>query len=485
MGHPTEHLIVGAIFVAVAAALMAVTRNRAIRRRLRVSLVVVVGYLALHLAMLYVPSMSAPDRLHTVEAIERLLLDFALINGAVALLLNPWFTDRVPDLAPAIVQDWLVAVLFLAAALYAVTGKDVTDFLTGSAIAAAVVGFALQDTLANAFAGLAIQVEKPFRVGHWITVASYEGLVTEVTWRATKIRTKAGNLVIVPNSVVAKEAITNYSQPTAPTRLTVEVGAAYGVPPNEAREAVMAAIRRVPRVLAQPAAAAILSEFGGSALMYRAKFWIEDFEFAEAVQDEVRTAIFYEFHRRGIEIPWPIQIQYERDEPPRDSPERREGFARAMAAVPVLAPLPAEAHRALALSAQERLYANGEVIVREGDPGGSMFVVRQGRVAIAIGADHREVAVTEAGGYFGEMSLLTGDARQATVVARGDCTVLEIAGEAFRAYVTSHPEVIDQLAAAAAARRRALDDRRAEASNAPAIEPVSLAARMRRFFGLD
>jgi CRP-like cAMP-binding protein len=246
----------------------------------------------------------------------------------------------------------------------------------------------------------------------------------------------------------------------------------------------MAAMRRVPRVLGQPAPDVVLNDFGGSALVYRALFWIEDFETAEAIQDEVRTAIFYEFHRRGIEIPWPIQVQYERREPPPDSPERREALSFAIAAVPVLASLPADAHRAIAASAHERLYANGEVIVREGEPGESMFVVRQGRVAITIGADHREVAVTDAGGYFGEMSLLTGDARQATVVARGDCTVLEITGEAFRAYVTSHPEVIDGLAAAAGARRRALDERRAAASHTTPIEPVSLAARMRRFFGL-
>ena len=90
-----------------------------------------------------------------------------------------------------------------------------------------VVGFALQDTLGNAFAGLAIQIEKPFRVGHWIRVGDFEGHVAEVTWRATKLRTKAGNFVIVPNNIIAKEAITNYSEPTVPTRLEVEVGVSY------------------------------------------------------------------------------------------------------------------------------------------------------------------------------------------------------------------------------------------------------------------
>ena len=89
--------------------------------------------------------------------------------------------------------------------------------LTTSAVSAVVIGFALQDTLGNAFAGLAIQSEKPFNVGHWIRVGDFEGRVAEVTWRATKLRTKSGNFVILPNNIVSKEAITNYSEPAAPT----------------------------------------------------------------------------------------------------------------------------------------------------------------------------------------------------------------------------------------------------------------------------
>ena len=162
--------------------------------------------------------------------LERLLIAFALINLLVTLLFNPWYRDQVADRAPAIVQDTMVDparprrgdVVFETRALR----------LASSAIVAAIAGFALQDTLGNAFAGIAIQIDKPFRVGHWIAVGGHEGRVTEVTWRATKIRTKAGNLVIVPNSTIAKEAINNYSEPTAPTRLDVEVGCAYDARPT-------------------------------------------------------------------------------------------------------------------------------------------------------------------------------------------------------------------------------------------------------------
>ena len=109
-----------------------------------------------------------------------------------------------------------------------------------TAVGAVVIGFALQDTLGNLFAGLAIQIEKPFRVGHWVTIGGVDGIVSEVTWRATKIRTKAGNFVVVPNSAVGKETITNYSEPTRETRVEVEVGASYDTPPNEVKAVIAA-----------------------------------------------------------------------------------------------------------------------------------------------------------------------------------------------------------------------------------------------------
>ena len=402
----------------------------------------------------------------------------AIINAVVSLAFNPWFQDRAFDRSPAIVQDTLVVGAFGGAAVFFL--KDST-FLAASAIAAAAVGFALQDTLGNAFAGLAIQIEKPFRVGQWVSLAGHEGAVAEVTWRATKIRTRAGNLVVIPNSTAAREAINNYSEPAAPTRSFVDVGASYGTPPNEVREAIAAAMRQVSGLLDEPAPDVLLNEFAGSAITYRARFWVDDFARVDRTASDVRQAIYYEFRRRNIEIPWPIQIEYSREEPPADTPERRQRVLQSIAGAPVLAPLPAEAHHALAASAVERLYGDGEAIVREGDPGRSMFIVQHGRVSVTIGAEGREVAVTEQGGYFGEMSLLTGDPRSATVRAKGDCTVIEIDAAAFGSYVQGHPEAIDVIAQAAVERRRELDAARSDRASVT-LEPITLADRIRRFF---
>src|SRR5205814_4761915 len=137
--------------------------------------------------------------------------------------------------------------------------------LATTAVGAVVVGFALQDTLGNLIAGLAIQVEKPFRVGQWVSIAGKDGLVGEITWRATKIRTKAGNFVVVPNSVLAKDTITNYSEPTQHTRVDVEIGASYDTPPNEVKATILAAIRDEPLIARDRQPEVLVSDFGASA----------------------------------------------------------------------------------------------------------------------------------------------------------------------------------------------------------------------------
>ncbi len=473
------HALWGVALAALAATLMLIVRDPLTRRRLRFTLLVTLGAGAFHVARVRAPALAGFDSL-TLDSIEAMLIALAVTNTLVTLVFNPWLTRPNRDRAPSIVQDVLVIGLIGAVAYY-VFGERILGPSLG---AAAALALGLQDQVGNFFAGLAIQVERPFRVGHWISLAGIEGRVVEVTWRATKVRTKAGNLVIIPNNTVGRESITNYSEPTAPTRQQVDVGATYSAAPNDVRDALMTAMARVPRVLKQPGADVILTDFGGSAVVYRARYWLDDFEHDVDISDEVRTAIFYEFNRRGIEIPWPIQVEYAREYVEPDPAAKRPELAQAIARVPVFAALPPEAHDALAASAAERLFANGEAIVREGEAGASMFIVRRGRVAITIGPEQREVAVTEAGGYFGEMSLLTGDPRAATVVARGDCVVLEIAADAFRAYVQARPEVIDHLAEAAAARRKALDQSRA-AVTPHTHEPVSIARRMRKFFGLS
>lgn len=474
--HYPLHLVMGVAALAATLAVQSYALNRHVRRKLRLSVALLGAYVLVNLLFALVdPAFLRITDEEFLLGVERLALAAGLINLLVIAAINPLRVDRVPERFPTIVQDFIVLGLVILA------GTMLSEQLIAtSAVGAVVLGFALQDTLGNAFAGLAIQSEAPFRIGHWIRVGEFEGRVAEVTWRATKLRTKTGNFVVVPNSRIAGEAIVNFSEPAVPTRLEVEVGATYNAAPNDVIAAILEALRQVPRVLEAPAPDALLLEFAGSAITYRARFWVTDYEWDEEVKDEVRTAIYYSFARNSIEIPWPIEVIYQREWPdPAVEAEQRE---RLIGGVPLFVKLEEAQRRELARSAAFRTYGSGEAIVREGDPGASMFIVCKGRAAVVLDPDAAEVATIEQGGYFGEMSLLTGEPRSATVVARGDTTVLELDAEWFRALAASDPQAVEAIGAAAVMRRGELDAARTAATNtAVADAPATFVARMRKF----
>jgi small-conductance mechanosensitive channel/CRP-like cAMP-binding protein len=475
----------GAAALLAALALDAFTVNRLVKRKLKLSLFLLGAYVLFHLVVYFWPHLLGrfgPN----LQSFEKLALAAALINLLVVVLLNPIRHDRVPDRFPSILQDAIVLGLLVLVATFVFDEQ----LMTTSAVSAVVVGFALQDTLGNAFAGLAIQSEKPFHVGHWVRAGEFEGRVVEVTWRATKLRTKSGNLVVVPNNVVGKEAIVNYSLPAVPFRLEVEVGATYLAPPNEVKAAILEAVENARFVLKTPAPDVLLLSFDSSAITYRARFWIDDFEKDEVAKNEVRTAIYYSFARRGIEIPWPIQVEYHRQWPGSDAEQQHRERERLLAGVDLFASLTDEQRRDLAAGSVLNRFGDGDAIVREGQPGDSMYVICAGQAVVVLegngpGARRHEVARIETGGYFGEMSLLTGEPRSATVIARGDTSVLEIGADLFRDLGAASPVTVEQIGVAAMTRRVELEAARASAPVAALAEgSAPFLTRMKRFLGM-
>lgn len=472
-------LVTAAVTVVLAFGLSFATRNRVARGKLRFAALVAVIGLALAAAML-IPALAAaipPE----IAALDDLFVTLAIIVAAVALALNPFFADRQSALFPNIVQDAVIVTLAFLALTFMVRE---TGLVAASAASAVVVGFALQDTLGNAFAGLAIQIEKPFRVGHWIRVGEHVGVVEEITWRATKLRTRSGTFVIVPNSVMSKEAIVNFNEPVRPVRFSFDIGATYGKSPNEVREALLEAVRRAAHVIAEPAPAVHLVDFGNSAIVYRVKFWVAEFADEDVALDEVRTLVYYSFARHGIEIPYPIQVEYSREE--AAATLARDAVAFALSRVDLFALLDEPARAQLAAQTHERVFGAGEVIVRQGETGRSLFVVHRGEVVVRLEAEKREVARIPAGGVFGEMSLLTGAPRTATVAAARDTVVLEIDADALRDVVLSRPDALDAISRLVVERRAGLDAAQAAARDEASLtaQSNSLIDRMKRFLRL-
>ena len=135
-------------------------------------------------------------------------------------------------------------------------------------------------------------------------------------------------------------------------------------------------------------------------------------------------------------------------------------------------------------SSATTVHGSGETIVRQGEDGQSMFVVMSGSVSVVLEPAREEVAKIHAGGHFGEMSLLTGEPRSATVRAMGDVAVVEISADLFRRIGAVHPDAIEKIGVAAMVRRAGLEKVKTATSVTVAVETANLLTRMKRFLGL-
>jgi len=211
-------------------------------------------------------------------------------------------------------------------------------------------------------------------------------------------------------------------------------------------------------------------------------FWVDNYELDEQARDDVRVAIYYVFARRGIEIPYPIQVEYSRESTAPDAAALEAQRKGVIEGVDLFTTLSDQQRSEIARATRTQTYGNGEAIVRQGEPGESMYVLCSGTVAVVIEPDKREVATIGSGGYFGEMSLLTGDPRSATVVARGEAVVLELTADVFRRLGVHSPHAIEQVGLSAITRRAELDRARSAARDQAVTEaPATFLARMKKF----
>jgi len=230
----------------------------------------------------------------------------------------------------------------------------------------------------------------------------------------------------------------------------------------------------------------LLVDFAASAITYRVRVWTTDFAADERVRDRVRSRIYYAFRRHGISIPYPIQVQMEPDRAGA-APADEAARARSFDGVEILAALTDEQRAELAGASRSLLYPAGEAIVTEGDAGDSMFVLARGEASVTLSQTDGDVATLREGAFFGEMSLLTGDARSATVTALTDCELIEVSADAFRRVVLSDAAIVERVAAAIETRRAELERHRATRAQGSAVAetPQTFLTRVRQFLRLS
>jgi small-conductance mechanosensitive channel/CRP-like cAMP-binding protein len=474
-------LAVGAFLWVAIFVVRAVTRDDELKRDLRGSLILYTGFLGLRVidAMLagYLPN----DGERTLRVAWMLAFAFGSVRAFVSATL--WGFRRLRS-APnsKILRDVADFVLYIAVTIPILKTQlavDVPTLLGTSAVVSLVLGFALQDTLGNLFSGLSVQLEKPFTVGDFITVGSHTGQVVQVGWRSTRVETFRKELVTLPNSLIAKEAVKNFSRGGLPIAIDIRFGVTYSAPPNQVKHEVLEALSSIGLILDDPAPQVQPVEFGESAVIYMVRYYLRDYSHALTAQGEVYGRLWYRFGRAGIEIPFPQRTIMLRNEP-----QRSHVHQALLQELELFAPFTEAERMAIATSAQERHYGRGEHVIKEGDEGHTFFVVTAGALTVHAGKQATEVARLGRGDHFGEMSLLTGEPRTATVTASEDAVLLEVDRDAFARHFVEHQGLAQQLSEVLARRKTELDDKLNALPAESAVQARDILARLRKIFRL-
>jgi small-conductance mechanosensitive channel/CRP-like cAMP-binding protein len=362
---------------------------------------------------------------------------------------------------PALLSSLVAVVLYAIGAgivAHRALGFELTPFLATSAVVGAVVGLALQDTLGNLFAGIALHSEAPFHVGEWVRLGESEGQVEQVSWRAMRLRTWYGDTLTIPNSEVARHAVLNFSAPAAPHARMLRIGVNYHTPPNKVIAVLGNVLEQVPGMPADPPPSVRIVGYRDFTIEYEVVYRVPSYEEYRRVEGDVHRLVWYHFRRHGIEIPFPIRNVYLHTPALAAAEGSSSRLERALRGIDLFRPLSDEELKTAASRFQHLHYAAGEEVIEEGAAGDSFFVVDRGEVEVrkTMGGRVQPVARLMEGQFFGEMALLTGETRAATVVAATDVDVFTIDKAGFHDVLVANPTIAVDISAILADRREAL-----------------------------
>lgn len=406
-----------------------------------------------------------------------------------------WKKGSFPAAFKNIITVFVIVIVVLVL-LKEILDINVTSLIATTTVLTATIGLAFQSTLANMLAGLTIHLEKPLKQGDWISAGGHEGNVLDITLRSTRMMTVDNNEVFIPNSKVLSEAVVNYSLPDAASVRKLTVGIAYSIPPNAVRKAILEVLASTPGVGTHPPAMVRVASFGDYSVQYEIRFTLIDFGRHVDVEAEIMNLLWYRFKRDQIDIPFPIRhvtMTQLTPETIRDEHERHvAGILKLMEKVDIMAPLSPSERRHLVEDAQVKAYAIGEYPVRQGEAGDSFYIIKKGMVDVIVEKTPGEgmvVASLGTGNFFGEMSLLTGATRTASIRVKDDAEFIVVDRDNFRSVLVKNPSIAESMSHILAERQAGLDAQREKLDSAAVARRKQDASgkllhNIRNFFGL-
>jgi small-conductance mechanosensitive channel/CRP-like cAMP-binding protein len=371
--------------------------------------------------------------------------------------------------APHLLRD-VTGLILLAIAVTGIArfvfGREITAFWATSGAVGIVIGLALRPMILDMFSGLTINLDRTYRIGDWINMEGERegtvcGEVIEINWRATQIKTVEGNLVMVPNSRMGMGILTNFSRPFPTLRRTVTICLDFSIPVDRVRRVLLGGVQAMIHPegpLAEPEPMVLVEGTSDLGVIYRVDYWQVDHCGPTQARSRVLEGMLRHLHAAGITPAYPKRDNFTAPLPVRQFDGRAlTDRVALMRRIDLFSSLPDEQLQALAAGLTPRNFAAGQTVVRRGEAGESMFVLMEGllevRTEVAAGSAEQPVGTVQPGEFIGEMSLLTGEPRMATVTAMTDVVMWEITKKQMEPVLRGDPAFAAVLARTLAERQ--------------------------------
>ena len=398
---------------------------------------------------------------------------------------------------PRIVEDLATSGLIVAWGMYWLhgAGVDLASLVTTSAVITAVLAFSMQDTLGNILGGLVLQLDNSVRIGDWVKIDDISGQVVDVRWRHTAVETRNRETVVIPNGWLVKNRFTvigsrNDSSLRWRRWLWFDIDASAS--PTRVCAVLEDSVNNaeITNVLRDPAPNAVLMETGARVARYALRYWLANPRADDPTDSLVRMHALAALDRASIRLLVKMEARYvlqgaDVDRSAAEIARRRQ----ALAGTELFATLSPTELDTLAQGLIHAPFVAGDTITRQGAVAHWLYLIVAGEADVWVGENgHRtHVARLHAGSVFGEMGMMSGEPRSATVTAMTDVECFRLDKAAFGTIVRERPDIVDEISTVIANRRTELDQRRdaAGAANSEGSPRAAVLARIRSFFGLD
>ena len=410
---------------------------------------------------------------------------------------------RLSVKTPRILEDIVVIGGYVLWAMVRLTsiGVNLSSLVATSAVITAVVAFAMQDTLGNILGGLALQLDNSLEIGDWVKLDELSGRVVEIQWRYTAILTRNGEKVVVPNSQLMKGKFTvllDSDLGVTAWRRWVWFNVDYSVAPALVIAAVERAVAEaeIANVGKSPAPSCVAMDFVPGSVRYAVRYWLLDPQNDDPTDSSVRVHVLTALQRAGWRVALPDQVVHlvKEDQAYRERIEARDLQRRvqALSEVELFAGLSDTERRTVAERLSYAPFARGATMTHQGAEAHWLYLVISGEadvIWVAPNGEKRLLTTVPAGSVFGEMSLMTGAPRSATVVAKTDVECYRLDKSGFEDIVRARPELVESMSHILALRMQQIDElqtqyHREQTDVENAQHRAAIVKRVKDFFGL-